>query len=152
MQIKSEHLLRQQLVLKFLNYYKGKLDGIWGPTSIAAKKAFESTRDFAPAYPNNGLPFGDKDVLPKGMSYELPSRLITCVNLSETVIAELSGIKPVEPVKVAAVELPVIQAPVVPNVIESPPTVETEAASSQEVTNVQQNNNPNRNNPQRRDR
>lgn len=69
MQVTKEKLAAQQLVLFHLGYYKGNIDGIWSSTTIAAKRLFESDPAFLPAYPNNGLPFGERDKLPKGWRY-----------------------------------------------------------------------------------
>lgn len=108
MQTKPEQLLRQQMILRHLGHYRGKLDGIWGPMTIEAKQRFERDRKFAPAFPNNGLPFGDRDTYPKGISYNRATRLLDCVGLSETVIAEFNalipGSKPVEAVSAVPVE------------------------------------------------
>lgn len=58
---------RQQQVLTHLGYYAGKIDGIWGPKCIEAKKAFENSGKFNPGLPNGGLPFADKPPYPKGI-------------------------------------------------------------------------------------
>lgn len=65
MQTSKEHISSQQLVLAFLGYYNGKIDGIWSQASIEAKVKFEGDESFVPAYPNAGLPFGTRDKLPK---------------------------------------------------------------------------------------
>lgn len=65
MQTSKEHISSQQLVLAFLGYYNGKIDGIWSQASIDAKVKFEGDESFVPAYPNAGLPFGTRDKLPK---------------------------------------------------------------------------------------
>ena len=67
MQTQPEHLKRQQAILKKHGFYNGKIDGIWGPSSIAAKKAFEASPDFKPGYPNNGMPFKGTGPYPKGI-------------------------------------------------------------------------------------
>lgn len=69
MQLTKEKLQAQQLVLFHLGYYKGNIDGIWSQATITAKKQFEADVAFLPAYPNGGLPFGERDKLPKGMRY-----------------------------------------------------------------------------------
>ncbi|MNQ34441.1 hypothetical protein D3C85_478950 [compost metagenome] len=69
MQVTKDKLAAQQLVLFHLGYYKGTIDGIWSAASIAAKRKFEGEPGFLPAYPNNGLPFGERDKLPKGWRY-----------------------------------------------------------------------------------
>lgn len=65
-QASDEKLKRQQQVLTHLGFYKGKIDGIWGPKTIEAKRNFESA-GFAPGIPNGGLPFHSKGPYPKGL-------------------------------------------------------------------------------------
>ena len=48
---------RQQQILTHLGYYSGKIDGIWGPKTIEAKKAFETSGHFKPGIPSSGSPF-----------------------------------------------------------------------------------------------
>ncbi len=67
MQVSKEQLKRQQMILKALRFYLGKIDGVWGPLSITAKKKFESSPTFIPGLPNNGLPFKDGVTYPAGM-------------------------------------------------------------------------------------
>ncbi len=69
MQVTKEKLSAQQLVLFHLGFYKGNIDGIWSDSSIDAKRKFEADVTFLPAYPNGGLPFGERDKLPKGWRY-----------------------------------------------------------------------------------
>lgn len=70
MQATKEQLIRHQAILAHYGYYKGKLDGIWGPDCIAAKREFETDPAFKPAYPNNGLPFNLDQPLPDGVFIE----------------------------------------------------------------------------------
>lgn len=67
MEIKRECLQRQQMILKFLGYYQGACDGIWSEKTIAAKRDFEVSGKFHPAYPNNGMPFDPASKLPSGI-------------------------------------------------------------------------------------
>ena len=67
MEIKRECLQRQQMILKFLGYYQGACDGIWSEKTIAAKRDFEVSGKFHPAYPNNGMPFDPTSKLPSGI-------------------------------------------------------------------------------------
>lgn len=67
MQTDLKQLKRQQQLLNALGYYHGKIDGIWGPKSIAAKREFESSRDFVPGIPNNGMPFQERPPYPAGI-------------------------------------------------------------------------------------
>lgn len=69
MQVSTEKLAAQQLVLFHLGFYRGTVDGIWSNATIEAKKKFEADITFLPAYPNGGLPFGERDKLPKGWRY-----------------------------------------------------------------------------------
>lgn len=146
MQIKPEQLLRQQLILKFLGFYKHKLDGIWGPASIEAKRAWEQKPSFVPAYPNNGMPFGERDQLPKGMRLNKVSRVFDFVGLSETYIAESTGQQAI--VTEVAPQVPVIASDAVPSPESVPtPVVETPVEPEVKVDQNQNRNNQN-NRPQ----
>ena len=76
MQITKEKLIAQQLVLFHLGYYKGLIDGIWSDASLRAKRSFEADLSFLPAFPNGGLPFGERDKLPKGMRYDAKGLIV----------------------------------------------------------------------------
>ena len=83
-------LQRQQVILAFLGYYEGKLDGIWGKDSINAKKDFEVSGKFAPGLPNRGLPFVNTDSMPKGVfSDPFNKGLLSAKGLSEDDIAKM---------------------------------------------------------------
>lgn len=69
MQYTKNKLMAQQLTLFHLGFYTGVIDGVWGPACIQAKREMERGEDFVPANPNGGLPFGDRDKLPKGLEY-----------------------------------------------------------------------------------
>lgn len=111
MQIKKHELQRQQMIMAFLGFYKHKCDGIWGPEAIEAKRLWERDSSYIPALPSNGLPFGDRDPLPKNVIYDRVSRLITHVNLTDEQIAEyvaaasVTSNKPSEPKEDAHVEV-----------------------------------------------
>lgn len=79
----------QQMVLKALGFYTGKCDGIWSARTIEAKKDFESTPKFKPAYPNNGMPFelGAQDKLPAGL-YFTGGGKIACEELTPERVRE----------------------------------------------------------------
>lgn len=94
MQIGSEQLKSQQQVLKALNLYSGKIDGIWGPDTIAAKIKWERSGKFAPGIPNNGFPLPDRGPFPSGVRRNSNGTL-TCLELD---------LKPAE------VEQPVVRA------------------------------------------
>lgn len=84
MQTQPEQLKRQQALMKVYGFYNGAIDGIWGPASIAAKKAFEASPSFKPGYPNNGMPFKNTGPFPKGIRMQhgrIP--MITCDGLEE---------------------------------------------------------------------
>lgn len=87
MQYTKDKLKAQQMVLFHLGFYKGVIDGIWSMTSINAKKAFEAHPSFLPANPNGGLPFGERDRLPKGMTYR--QGLVRHEGLTDERIAEI---------------------------------------------------------------
>lgn len=70
MQNSPIELRAQQIVLAFLGFYKGPIDGIWSRDSIAAKQKFEFDNSFIPAAPSNGLPFGNRQKLPKGCYWD----------------------------------------------------------------------------------
>lgn len=70
MQYSQTEISAQQLVLAFLGYYKGPIDGIWSGDSISAKRRFECDDAFIPAAPSNGLPFPNRAKLPKGCQWD----------------------------------------------------------------------------------
>lgn len=83
MQIKPNQLTRQQVIMAHLGLYKHKVDGIWGPASIAAKCKWEEAKTFIPAFPNGGLPLGDRDKLPRGMLFDRKTRLLTLDSMKQ---------------------------------------------------------------------
>lgn len=85
MQNTHAQLVRQQAILKGIGYYKGSLDGVWGPMTIDAKKQFESDMSYLPGLPNNGLPFAGQKPYPAGITVDIRSGLLqhpTVVNLA----------------------------------------------------------------------
>lgn len=76
MQVKKEQLERQQQILTALGYYHHKVDGIWGPRSIEAKKRFEALPAFCPGIPRNGMPFGDKGPYPPHITMDYATGLL----------------------------------------------------------------------------
>ena len=76
MQSSFAQLVRQQLILKGVGYYKGAIDGLWGPLSIEAKKEFERDPTFLPGLPNGGLPFADHKPYPAGISRDNVTTLL----------------------------------------------------------------------------
>lgn len=75
MQYTKHKIKAQQMLLFHLGHYTGIIDGIWGPDSIQAKQKFERDVTFLPAYPTGGMPFGDRDRLPKGCNYNVDGTL-----------------------------------------------------------------------------
>lgn len=94
MQTKKPQLQRQQIIMAKLGFYKNQCDGIWGPDSIAAKLAWEADQSFIPALPTNGLPFGERDPLPKGMIFDKANRLFVLLSMTEE---EIEGFTPDTP-------------------------------------------------------
>ena len=82
MQYTAEKIKAQQITLFHLGFYTGVIDGVWGPACIQAKRDFESRDEFQPGNPNGGLPFSDRDVLPKGLEY-VEGRLIQPKGITE---------------------------------------------------------------------
>jgi hypothetical protein len=80
MQTGKEKHSRQQLIMQLLGFYKGKVDGIWGPATMDAKRRWEMSTKFEPAIPNNGLPLGDRGPYPKGIRIGSDG-LLTCAEL-----------------------------------------------------------------------
>ena len=76
MQVNTEQLQRQQLIMQALGFYFGKIDGVWGPRSIEAKKRFEADPTFRPGIPANGMPFGDRPPYPAGVTYDHATGLL----------------------------------------------------------------------------
>ena len=76
MQFEKPQLEQQQRLLASLGFYSGKLDGIWGPSSIAAKKRYEASESFIPGVPSSGLPFASRPPYPVGISVG-PKGLLT---------------------------------------------------------------------------
>jgi len=94
MEIKKECLQRQQMILKFLGYYQGACDGIWSEKTIAAKRDFEVSGKFHPAYPNNGMPFDPFSKLPSGIMLDFSkprSGMLIHVDISKEYYAQLEA-------------------------------------------------------------
>src|SRR5574343_1863322 len=81
MQTGSEQITRQQEIMQALGFYTGKIDGIWGPKTIEAKKKWELSGKFSPGLPNMGLPLADRGPYPKGVFLDKASGLLTCAQL-----------------------------------------------------------------------
>lgn len=143
MQVVNEELKYQQAVLKHLGFYKGAVDGIWSEKTIAAKQQFEFKREFSPAIPNNGLPFGLSDRLPKGIYFKRVgnSMCLHHADVDDAAMANLLGktqgtVAVREPV--VSNEGPVIAAPAeVTEVAEAAPVVEEPKPQVQQNTQQQ---------------
>jgi len=157
MQHSDMELRAQQLVLAFLGFYNGMIDGIWSSATIKAMQAFECDDKFLPAVPTTGYPFAARSRLPKGMYWD--KNLVSHTKLTPELAADLlkkRSPRPVETVVVSAPEPvaePVVEkiveteAPVIEEPVET--VVETPAVEAPKVQ-VQQNYQRDRNDRQRR--
>lgn len=83
-------LQHQQIVLKFLGYYDGRCDGIWGPDSVAAMRRFELSGKFNPGCPKNGQPINNYRKLPAGLYvYDRRNNYISHVDMPDGYIKKL---------------------------------------------------------------
>jgi peptidoglycan hydrolase-like protein with peptidoglycan-binding domain len=136
MQYSDMELRAQQLVLAFLGFYNGMIDGIWSGATIKAMQAFECDDKFLPAVPTTGYPFAARSRLPKGMYWD--KNLVAHVKLTPEIAAELLQKRspraaapvvetPVE--KVVETEVPVVEEqkePVVETPVVEVPKVQTQ--------------------------
>lgn len=88
MQYNPVEIRAQQIVLAFLGFYRGPIDGIWSSDSIEAKRKFEFEESFVPAAPSNGLPFAARQKLPKGCRWD-DAGLLTHRDLTPEKIKEI---------------------------------------------------------------
>lgn len=102
MQIGNEQIERQQLIMRLKGFYHGKLDGIWGPKTIAAKQKWEMDPSYTPAIPNNGLPMGNRGPYPRGVIRE-ETGMLTCPEVIDH-LSKQQQKKKEEPQVVAKVE------------------------------------------------
>lgn len=146
MQVTSDELKHQQVVLKHLGFYKGKIDGIWSESTIAAKRNYEFKIEFSPAIPNNGLPFGLNDRLPANLVFKRVGNtaLLHHVALTDEDVSRIIGNTPTT----IAVKDPVVEAG--PTVAEAPqvePAPVAPVVPAPVVQNQQNQHNPNKHNP-----
>lgn len=87
MQYEDIEIRALQLVLAFLGFYPGAIDGLWSASTINAMKKFEMDDSFLPAVPTGGLPFPVNARLPKGMFWE--KRLVSHRRLTKEAAAEI---------------------------------------------------------------
>lgn len=152
MQHADMELRAQQLVLAFLGFYNGLIDGIWSDATIRAMQAFECDDKFLPAVPTTGYPFANRSRLPKGMYWD--KNLVAHVKLTPEIAAELLQKRsPRAPDPVArtpvetVVETPVETPTETVNEETKEPVVETPAPEAQRT---QQQPHRDRNDRQRR--
>ena len=130
MQIGKDQLKAQQEIMAAKNMYNGKIDGIWGPLTIAAKQKWERSGKFSPAVPNNGFPLNDRQALPPGVLRK-PDGTLYCMEQKSAASA------PVAPV----VATPEPQAPVVETpVVETPPVQQKQQQNNNNGGNKHQQN------------
>lgn len=139
MQTGSDHLKAQQAIMAAKNMYNGKLDGIWGPKSIAAKIKWERSGKFSPGIPNNGFPLNDRAPLPAGVRRALDGTL-SCVE-QKTAVAEPAANPFAQPV----VEAASVEAPVEAPAITSGPVLPVVQMPNQNQQKHGNQNNQNRN-------
>jgi hypothetical protein len=102
MQTGKMELMAQQVVLAFLGYYNGAIDGIWSDATIKAKRDFEFHDSYVPGIPANGLPFALNEKLPKGLFWEkkmLNHRQLTPEKAAEIIRTRTRTTQPTTPQK-----------------------------------------------------
>lgn len=102
MQTGKMELMAQQVVLAFLGYYNGAIDGIWSDATIKAKRDFEFHDSYVPGIPANGLPFALNEKLPKGLYWEkkvLNHRQMTPEKAAEIIRSRQRTTQPTNPPK-----------------------------------------------------
>lgn len=87
MQTGKVELMAQQVILAFLGFYNGAIDGIWSDASIRAKRAFECDDAYTRGIPSNGLPFTLHDKLPKDLYWD--KKLLNHRNLTPEKMQEI---------------------------------------------------------------
>lgn len=87
MQTGKVELMAQQVILAFLGFYNGAIDGIWSDASIRAKRAFECDDSYTRGIPSNGLPFTLHDKLPKDLYWD--KKLLNHRNLTPEKMQEI---------------------------------------------------------------
>lgn len=125
MQIGTEQLKAQQTIMQNLNYYTGKIDGIWGPKTIAAKVKWERSGKFSPAIPNNGFPLAERASLPPGVTRTATGLLVHVASMPASAKPEVS-----EPAQVLP-ETPAATAQVLPEGSATPTLAATASTQHQ---------------------
>jgi len=105
MQTNKMELMSQQVVLAFLGFYRGAIDGIWSDATMKAKREFEAHDSYVPGIPSYGMPFALLDKLPKGLKWE--KKLLTHKDLTPEKAAEILRTR-----TRAATPAPVVETPV----------------------------------------
>jgi hypothetical protein len=103
MQTNKMELMSQQVVLAFLGFYRGAIDGIWSDATMKAKRDFEAHDSYVPGIPSYGMPFALLDKLPKGLKWE--KKLLTHRDLTSEKAAEI--------IRTRTRATPVVKQPVV---------------------------------------
>jgi peptidoglycan hydrolase-like protein with peptidoglycan-binding domain len=108
---------RQQQILTYLGYYGGHIDGIWGPKTIEAKKAFESSGKFKPGIPNSGSPFSFTPPFPHKLSLDA-DYMMHIIDVEDSALPpvddSVAELVKQEREKVAPVEKPVAKVDLTP--------------------------------------
>ena len=147
MQYSKAEMMAQQLVLAFLGFYSGAIDGIWSTATIKAMQAFECDDKFLPAVPTTGYPFANRSRLPKGMYWD--KNLVAHVKLTPEMAADLLAKRapytPPAPVSAPVVEA-VVETVVEEPVVETPAPVETLVEAPKTQAQPQQQNRNDRHN------
>lgn len=95
MQTGTEQLKAQQDIMFAKGFYRGAIDGIWGPKTIEAKQKWEVSGKFNPGIPNNGLPIPERGPFPAGVR-RTRTGLLTCSEIElRPVKVETQSEKPV---------------------------------------------------------
>lgn len=96
MDVRKEHIARIQAIMKFLGFYNGTVDGIWGRSSMAAKQRWEMSESYEPAYPSQGRPLDVLDKkLPKGVMRDTKNRtLLTHIKMTDEQMESLLANEP----------------------------------------------------------
>lgn len=111
MQTGTEQIRAQQEIMKAFGFYNGKLDGVWGPMTVEAKKKWELSGKFAPGLPNFGLPLSNRGPYPRGVYLDKDSGLLTCAELEQAKKQKASVKTPVKVEVPAAVPPAVVETP-----------------------------------------
>jgi hypothetical protein len=130
MQTGSEQLKNQQRLMQAEGFYNGKIDGIWGPKTIAAKVKWERSGRYSPAIPNNGFPLSDRGPFPSGVFRKADGSL-TSAKLDQK-SSQQPAPQPVQTQPAAPAATPVVP-------IAAQPAAQPEAAEAKEASTATPN-------------